>query len=329
MSRCERFQAAIERVIRDEELELQSDLKRLSDDFETEIDDIQDDVPDDDEPGVVFTFDIDVDMVEQSFKMHLPRVTTEPKTVKMHLPQSRGRDKEIKFHVPETVMVRKRVGSHPETTCKTKYKRVGGIRVPYPHCTTVWKPAYAHVPEVRMKERRIVFTYPEITMKLTEFQIPLPKFSMELKEIKFHTPSITIRDIRVEAREAQERAENAEREFNADTEATLAEFRHDVATGIRGPHTDMFECYRNEILQQREQATKAFEGPLAMVSDAIKNLKNNETDEDRNQITELEKSRADLVKQQKQVEKDFANALKLLQEQQEKSLDDIVAGLQS
>ena len=328
MAECIRFQTEIEKLLRDRELSLQSRLKTVSDELETEVKDIEEDSKENTDDGsVVVTFDIDVEMVEQTIKMHVPKVTVESNTFKLHLPQARGRDKEIIFHVPVTVMVRRQIGTHPETTCRTEYKRIAGVRVPYPVCETVWKPNYADVPEIQMKERRIVFTYPEIKMQETEFKVNLPRFGLELREIKFKTPSITIRDIRVEARRSQERAEQAEREFNADVETAIGEFRHDVATQVKEPHTKMFECYREELLRQRSDAMSAFDSPIAMLNAGIASLKNNETDDDRDQIAELEKSRDDVIAQSKQVDNSFADALLKLQTSQEQSLREILSGL--
>jgi hypothetical protein len=328
MADCTHFQHAIEKVLTDREPGLRKKLETLSDELEAEAKDIKEDTREDTDDGSVFvTFDIDVEMVEQTVKMHLPKVTMESMTLKMNLPQARGRDKEISYHVPVTVMVRQQIGTHPETICRTEYKRIGGVRIPYPHCETVWKPLLADVPKIQMEQRRIVFTYPEITVNETEFIVNLPKFEPELKTITFKTPSITIRDVRVEARRAEERAKRAELEFNADTKAAVAEFRHDVAMHIKEPHTKMFDCIREDILSQRVEAMSKFENPIAMLNAGIANLKNNETDDDRDQIAELERSREDMIAKSREIDKTFSDALAMLQKSQEDSLQEILEGV--
>ena len=328
---CEKFQNEINNVFNKKSKELDSELENITKELELDTKEMEEGAPDTSGPGVVFDIDLDVKMVEHSIKLHLPSVNIKDEKLSLHVPQVEMKNKEIIFHTPSTRMVRKRTGSHPETKCTKKYKKikVGGFtrKIPYPHCTTTWKPIYTDVPEVFMQEQKIVFGYPEVKMKLTEFTMGIPEFSMEPREIKFHLPSITIKRISAEVREMERKAKELEGEYSERTETALEDFRHELGEDISEPHTELFVCLRGNIEYNRDQALKDVDVVINSLSAGIKQLKENDTDSDNEYLQSLEKERSNLLREREKIVGEFDGALSSLEVSQQESLNQILSGI--
>ena len=321
---CKNFEIEFDSVLQTKEQELSAEFAEFSQDLQQEANELEKDIPNTSGVDVVFDIDIDVEMIEQTVKFHLPVTKIENQKMSMHLPVLKTNEQTIVFHTPSTKMVRKKIGSHPETTCKTKYKRVAGVKVPYPECKTIWKPNYADIPEVFMQEQKIIIGIPEVSMKPKDLIIGVPVFDFKEHALKFDLPSIKIKQTSTERKEVKKRAEDLNNEAEIRKEQILSEFQSELSHEIVAPHTELFDCYRAGIESRRDEATKEIDAIIGSMNASIKQLKENNTDADDKYLAQVEKKRNELVVERKNIISKFDKALINLEKQQKSSLQEII-----
>jgi hypothetical protein len=292
---CEEKQAALLAKTQGLGAELQAKTQALGEDVRRRAEGID---PKLDTTGVdVWVgLDVDVSWKRVDFSIDLPQVTIKDQTWSLDLPQVTVGEKAIVFHTPSVRMVRRKTGEYPETTCRMENERVGlGIVIKVPKCTVRWSPIYMDVPEPFMDEQRIVLGIPEFRMDRTEFVLGVPEFRMERADIGLHLPQVTVKEINVEARAAEEKGKALAAEAEQEAHALRTEFAEEAKMSLGPDVTDLFYCYESDLAERRNEGLAKFEQGITLLQGVIGSMVSAKIPDDNDSLVRSRASLAEAI----------------------------------
>jgi hypothetical protein len=192
-------------------------------------------------PDVLVGIDFDVQWERVDFSLDLPDVSIIDQKWVLDLPQVIMKNQEIIFHTPSVRMKTVKTGEYPETTCKMVTKNIGlGVKIDVPECVVTFSPIYMDVPETFMQMQRIVLGVPDFRMDRTEMILGIPEVKMTTQSFSLHLPKITVKDIRVEAKKAEEEGRALSDEARVRGEKLREEFKEEAKLSLSQDVKDLF-----------------------------------------------------------------------------------------
>jgi len=238
--------------------------------------------------------DIDISWERVDFSLDLPEVTIVDQKWILDLPQVTVKNQDIIFHTPSVRMKTVKTGEYPETTCKMVTKDIGfGVKIDVPECTVTWSPIYIDVPEPFMEEQRIVLSVPEFTMDRVEFILGVPEFKMTTQHFALHLPQVTVKNINVEVKKAEEKGKALSEESKIRGAKLTEEFKENAKLELGQDVKELFYCYEQELIQQKNSAMKKFEDGVNLLQATVTAMVANKVPDDNES---LQKAKASLAK---------------------------------
>jgi hypothetical protein len=245
-------------------------------------------------PDVWVGGDIDIRWERVDFSLDLPEVTIVDQKWILDLPQVTVKNQEIIFHTPSVRMKTVKTGEYPETTCKMVTKDIGlGVKIDVPECTVTWSPIYIDVPEPFMEEQRIVLSVPEFTMDRVELILGIPEFKMTTQHFALHLPQVTVKNINVEVKKAEEKGKALSEESKIRGMKLTEEFKENAKLDLGQGVKELFYCYEQELIQQKNSAMKKFEDGVNLLQAMVTAMVANKVPDDNEP---LQKAKASLAK---------------------------------
>jgi len=323
---CEEKQQRVQEKVKALVEEFAAESQEISQDVEREAGEIDPDI-NTSGPDVWIGADIDIRWERTDFSLDLPEVTMRDQRWALDLPQVTMKNKDIIFDVPTVRMTRKKTGEYPEVTCRWKVTKIGlGIKTKTWQCTTTWSPIYMDIPEVYMAEKRIVLGIPEFKMDRTEMVLAIPEFSMRRHDFSLKLPQITVKNISVEAREAEEKGKALSDKAEARTEELKRNFSETAKAALGPDVTDLFYCYESDLAQRRNEGVAKFNEAVAVIESVVASLVNNKVPDDNDNLVAM---RARLKEAQEAREKfaaDIEDKFRELHRQQEEFFKNLLGG---
>ncbi|MGY3419510.1 hypothetical protein ACVWY4_005747 [Bacillus mycoides] len=307
---CPDQQNALENILKNIEPMMTDRNEKLKAEIDQKVKDLNSETPNPSTGEAALGFDIDIDWKLQELKLHVPTISLEDRKIgSLNLPVIEMIRKEIVFHTPSVRMVPKKVGQYPEVKCKN-FK-----------CTTHWKDIIMDVPETFMQEQRTSIGLPSIKMEQKDIILGLPVVGMELKIIKLHIPNFKIKNIRVEAREAEEKAHTIENEINTRVSEEKVKLKNELQTQIIPPHSALFDCFRNNLEVTKTQVLATLDGYVTVNQTTVQQLKSQNVPNDNEYLKSVENTLNDLMAQKVEAEQEFLKSLEQINNEQRESLE--------
>jgi hypothetical protein len=305
---CETARQALYDLVAEMGGELSREIKTISQRFEPEFKRIEEGAPDTGGLDAALMLDIDIQWETVAIALDLPEVVMKLQEWKLDLPQVTMRDKRIVFHTPSARMVRKKIGQYPE---------VHGWKIK-------WRDIFVDVPEFFMQEHVIIVGIPEVRMDTTSIKLHIPEFAMRTQTLKFDVPKISVKSIRVEAKELEQEAN----ELAATMQQEIAAKRSQVlGTGrdrIVAAASTLFTCLRTQIQMKRDEAAAMFEPGIAMFQQTLSKLQSagatEEAERTRQRLTELLSRKEEAFRQ-------FDEGVRRIVDEEKVTVDRLLRGL--
>ena len=273
--------------LKEESLELEKEVRERAGTIDPDIDTSG--------PDVWIGLDIDVSWERVDFSLDLPEIKLVNQEWSLDLPQVTMKQQTIIFHTPSVRMDTVRGPDLPETVCKMVMKQIGPLKTKVPECKIRMKKTYLDVPVTFMQEQKIILDVPEFKMDRTEMVVGVPEFTMKTQKFALHLPQVTVKNIHVEAK----KAEKAGNELAADAKRRGEELRLGFAETAKSELgtdvSDLYGCYRQQLLSSRTQALQTFEHSAATLQNAITSMVNNKVPEDNENLKSARASQAKLA----------------------------------
>ncbi|ALC52830.1 hypothetical protein ACN91_14955 [Bacillus cereus] len=315
-STCPDQQTAFDNVLKDVETKLVERSEKLKTDVDRQIKDVNDDAPDPSTGEAILGFEIDVDWVLTELKFHVPVISFKDRNIgSLHLPVVEMERKDIIFHTPSIRMVPKKVGQYPELSCP-------GLK-----CTVTWHDIIIDVPETFMQEQKISLDLPNIKMEQKDIILGLPAVELELKTIKLHIPHFSIKNIKIEVKEAEARAQEIENGINNQIAEDRLKLKGELQEQLVAPHAALFDCIRSNFEVTKTQMVATLDGYITVNQTSIQKLKEQNVPNDNEHLKSLENTVSELMAQKSAVEKQLQVTLEQINNEQKESLDKIISGL--
>lgn len=273
-------------------------------------------------------FTIEIGNIEYKVSFDLPVIELKNQEWIFKVPSVTVKDSDIIFDLPTLVM--KRVEGPPIWKCKNEMKTVchntpfGDVCFDQPQVTCWWDPTYLDIPTWENRETRIVLGIPQVTNNEQKIVIGVPEVTMKTQEIIFNLPTIKItfiKDAGKQLADALTKIALAAAENSAEKQLNMKER---IKLEVAEPANKMFDCYRVQIVEQRNKISGDYDLEIKKLTDSILILKSNgvpETDNDFiSQKTELDAQIANrnitLLK--------FDEAIKMFDIEKQKALDSLI-----
>lgn len=279
MSDCSARQAAVEAKAQELGVNLHKTIEALNAQVGDEADDIAPDI-NKNNPTVALGIDFDVTWEDISLSLDLPEVKLVDQKMALDLPQITMKDQKIIFDLPSVRMETRKTGEYPEFYCDTSSF--------IPKCTVRWSPIYMDVPVPFMERHEIVLGLPEFRMDRTEFVMGVPEFAMRSQKIVLRLPQITVKKVSDEAAKAQEKGRLLAASAKARADGAVATFRENAKIELGGHLADLFDCYRETLVTQRNAAAATFGGVLDGLKNALVTMTSAKVPADNPQLIELQ-----------------------------------------
>lgn len=303
---CDIYATELSSLVNRLSQDFEGKMKKKSDLFQQEMNDITDDMPDTEGADAAIGIDFDVEWKLQTIKLHLPEVTMKLQSWYFHLPSVTMKNKRIVFHTPSVRMVPKKIGQYPE---------IHGF-------TVKWKDIITHVPETFMEKQEIVMGIPEIYMEEQNIKLHVPEFKMGLQEIKLHLPEFRVRNISIESGNIQDEAEDAAEDFKSVVNADKLEFFSSAKSQIIPAVGKVFSCHRSNIQNSKDETLANFEPGLNQLRTAIEKLKSSGADQE---VPNLQDQLQDLVSKRNEAANKFEESINGMLEEEKKTVQKIMA----
>lgn len=273
---CSANDAALEARMKEIQASYDKKFQSRRSNVERESEDIKKDSPNPSAVGGAIGFDIDVKWKTQEVKLHVPEIRSEDKRVSFNVPRMETRQQTWIYHTPSVRMEMKCVPKPPELVCGTKQVCIGGgwsrICSDVPDCRMrAAGEMCTHIPVPFMQEQKTILGVPEIVgSDRHEIVLTVPVLEMKLQTWKLDLPEITIKNIKVEANKAQERAAALQqREQNA-SKALSDSMQGDMKKASAENMEDRFQCEERSIRETFAKAKSEIENNIGALRDAIK-----------------------------------------------------------
>jgi hypothetical protein len=193
--------------------------------------------------------------------------------ISLSVPQVTMKDEKYSYDVPYTIMKDKKVGSIPDTKCKTKWKK-DDFGIPYPQtkCTTTMKDIIISVPEVHTRTEEIITSIPHIKFEQTDITLHVPQVTVTMKRIVMHAPVVTQIDYEGEEEVIEEASDQIEHN-QMKLEKLRAEFDQEIETLTRDGINEAFDKAINDLTEAYRPIQEEFQRAIRASKDAIKALK--------------------------------------------------------
>ena len=220
-------------------------------------------------------------VIETSYENHtvaldVPQVSTSIQEWKFSLPTVVIKDNDIVFNLPELVMKTVEGPKIPQVTCRMETECVGPrwarICTDVPKCTTTWVPTYFDVPTWETREHRIVIGVPNVEMREEKIVIGIPEVSMKRQEITFKIPQVTLRFIKDAGKRTAAGAANIAQEAAIASAQKRLAMKERIRFEVVEPATKMFNCYREQIIEKKNEISATFDPEITKMVDALKRL---------------------------------------------------------
>lgn len=192
--------------------------------------------------GAVVDVDFDIDWRDREILIDLPSVTMRDRNLALDLPQVAMKQKRIVFHTPSVRMENRVVGKYPE---------VRGF-------TVRWRDMVTKVPVTFMERQEIVFDIPEVRMERRDVTLKIPEFSMNRQRWVIRLPEFTLKSVKAEARQLQERGEELQRRGEEIGRRMKEEIELLIAS-VYGPLTETGQQLRGDVSGSFGEAIRAVE----------------------------------------------------------------------
>lgn len=292
---CEDLQTAVTTKLKALVATLTQKSKELGNDIQQKAKEID---PDIDTTGLDtwVGLDIDIKWKRVDFGLDLPEVTMVDQKWSLDLPQVTIKNQDIIFSTPSIRMKTVKTGEYPETVCHMVTKDIGfGVKIDVPECTVRWSPIYIDVPEPFMQEQRIVIGIPEFRMDRTEFVLGVPEFAMRRQDFSLDLPQITIKNINVEARNAQEKGEALSLESKTRAAKLQEEFRQNAKLQLGYDVTSLFDCYQQDLTTKKNDALHRFSDGISLLQNTVTSMTASKVPDDDPNLVKVKTSLADLT----------------------------------
>ena len=268
-------------------------------------------------PDIYVGLDFDVRWELVTIQLHLPEVKLVDQKWILDLPQVTMKDQKIIFDIPGVRMVTRKVGEYPEFYCDTSTL--------IPQCTVRWSPIYADVPETFSQRQEIVLGLPEFRVDKTEMVVGVPEFSMRLQEIKLNLPQFTLKNVSVESEKAKAKAEALRVEGQQRSASAMKDFREFSKIELGGHVTDLFDCFRDQMLSQKNIALAQFEGAISGLESAIRQMAESKVPSDDATLVQANSQLVSVRNQRDQFVTDLQKRLEELDSQQKIAVEKMLA----
>jgi hypothetical protein len=284
--------------------DLATDIKNKSKDIDPNVDTTG--------PDAWVGGDIDIRWERVDFSLPIPEVTIIDQKWILDLPQVTIKDQEIIFHTPSVRMKMVKTGEYPETTCRIVTKDIGfGVKIDVPECTTTWSPIYMDLPEPFMQEQRIIIGIPEFKMDRVELILGIPEFKMTTQHFILDLPQVTVKNIKVEAKKAQEKGEALSKESRVRGMKLTEEFKENAKLELGQDVKELFYCYEQDLIQQKNSAMKSLEDGVNLLQATIATMVANKVPDDNGSLKNAKSSLKELTDRRvaltEQIEKNIAD----------------------
>jgi metacaspase-1 len=206
-------------------------------------------------------FILEIGMKRESFSLDIPHTKMETQDFSYDLPFVELKDTDILFDLPTMEMRRVEGPPKPELTLSWDKG--------YPETVVRWTPTYLDIPVMVMRTQRIVVGLPQIEMKRQEFKMDIPAFKMVTTEFSADIPHITLRFIQDAGKQTASDASALSQAAQDLSAQKQIEYKHRLRVEVAPLATDMFACFRTQILNGRNTILSHFSAQIQTLQNAV------------------------------------------------------------
>ena len=273
-------------------------------------------------------FTIEIGNKEYKISFDLPSIELTNQEWIFNVPSVTMKDTDIIFNLPTLVMKTVEGPQIPKTRCEMKtvcnWTPFGDVCYDVPQCTIYFEPSYYDVPSWEDRETRIVLGVPQVTNIEQKVVVGVPEIVMRPEEIIFNLPDIKITFIKDAGKELAEALSKIALSASEDSAEKQLKMKERMKFEVVEPAIKMFDCFRGQIIEQKDKTSENYDSEIKKLTDALFNLKSNnvpETDNDYiSQKTELD---SQILNRNLTILK-FDEALKKFDEEKQKALNSFI-----
>jgi hypothetical protein len=232
-------------------------------------------------------FTIEIGSQEHKVSFDLPSIVLKNQEWKFNIPSVTIKDSDIIFNLPTLVMKTVEGPQIPKQKCEMKtvctWTPLGDVCYDVPQCTIYWEPSYYDVPTWEDRETRIVLGIPQVTNTEQNIIIGVPEVVMNREELIFELPTIKISFIKDAGKELADALKKIALAAAEDSAEKQLKMKERMKFEVIEPANNMFDCYRTQIIEQKDKIALNFDTEIKKLTDSLFNLKANnvpETDND-------------------------------------------------
>jgi hypothetical protein len=273
-------------------------------------------------------FTIEIGNEEHKVTFDLPTIELKNQEWTFSIPSVTIKDSDIIFNLPTLVMKTVEGPQIPKQKCEMKtvcnWTPFGDVCYDVPQCTIYWEPSYYDVPTWEDRETRIVLGVPQVTNNEQKFVVGVPEVVMNREELIFNLPTIKITFIKDSGKELAESLAKIALAAAEDSAEKQLKMKERMKFEVIEPANNMFDCYRTQIIEQKNKVADNYDIEIKKLTDALFNLKaNNVPETDNDYISQKTVLEAQIANRNLAVLK-FDEALTKFDEEKQKAINSFI-----
>ena len=266
---------------------------------------------------------------QNKISFDLPSIQVNNQEWKFNLPSVTIKNSDIVFNLPTLVM--QTVEGPPIWKTKVEMGTVctplpfgGEVCYDVPQVVGWWDKTYFDKPTWEDRQTTIVIGVPEITNVEQKIVLGVPEITMKTQELIFDLPTVKMTFIKDAGKQLSDSLMTIARETDENVAEKKLKMNGRIKAEVIDPANKMFDCFRSQISEQKDQLAQNFDPEIKKLTDAIFSLKaNNVPETDNDYIAQKTQLDMQIANRNLSLSK-FDEALNEFDTQRQKAINDLI-----